>query len=113
MSYIDSSRGLHPGRGRKDVRLLRCPANILGDGAFSSFADRGAPRSESIITKLAGGKLTTISHSFRSLYPPLAALPSLPVAGPVIVYGVSANRLVYWITILYYCGDPCPWAALR
>jgi len=31
------------------------------------------------------------SHSLRSPYPPSAALPLLPIAGPVIVYGVSAS----------------------
>jgi len=30
-------------------------------------------------------------HSLRSLYPPPAVLGSLPIAGPVIVYGVSAG----------------------
>ena len=39
--------------------LLRCPADILGDKAPSSPADR--------------------CHSLRSLYPPQAALPSLPL----------------------------------
>ena len=43
-------------------------------------------------------------HSLRSLHPPPAALPSLPIAGPVIVYGVSAAvvyGLIYWITTLF------------
>ena len=43
-------------------------------------------------------------HSLRSLHPPPAALPSLPIAGPVIVYGVSASvvyGLIYWITTLF------------
>ena len=43
-------------------------------------------------------------HSLRSLDPPPAALPSLPIAGPVIVYGVSASVVygfVYWITTLF------------
>ena len=40
------------------VVLLRCPANVLGDSAPSSLADR--------------------CHSLRSLDPPPAALPSLP-----------------------------------
>ncbi len=38
--------------------LLRCPANVLGNSKPSSLADR--------------------CHSLRSLYPPPAALPSLP-----------------------------------
>ena len=40
------------------VVLLRCPANVLGDSAPSSLADR--------------------CHSLRSLTLPQAALPSLP-----------------------------------
>ena len=39
--------------------LLGCPVNVLGDGAPSSLTDPG--------------------HSLRSLYPPQAALPSLPI----------------------------------
>ena len=80
VSYIDSSRGLHLGCRCEDVLLLRCPANVLGVGAPSSLADR--------------------CHSLRSLLPPPAALPSLPIAGPVIVYGVSASivyGLIYWV----------------
>jgi hypothetical protein len=60
------------------------PGIFLADGAASSSADR--------------------CHSLRSLHPPLAALPSLPIAGPVIVYGISASvicGLIYWITTLF------------
>ena len=42
-------------------------------------------------------------HSLASFLPPLAAVGSLPIAGPVIVYGVSASVLygfIYWITTL-------------
>ena len=48
-------------------------------------------------------------HSLRSLYLPLAALPSLPIAGPVIVYGVSASLvygLIYWICSLFWEKAP-------
>ena len=46
-------------RDREIAFLLRCPANVLGGGAPSSLADRG--------------------HALRSLFPPPAALPSLPL----------------------------------
>ena len=50
---------------------LRCPADILGDGAPSSPADRGAPRSESRINMIAGGNHTLI----YALAAPLLHLP--------------------------------------
>jgi len=56
------------------------PGIFVGDGAPSSSADR--------------------CHSLRSLYPPPAALPSLPIAGPVIVYAISesvAYGFIYWM----------------
>ena len=64
--------------------LCLCPVAVpgvrLADGAAALHTDR--------------------CHSLRSLYPPPAALPSLPIAGPVIVYGVSASVVygfIYWI----------------
>ena len=60
------------------------PGIFLADGAAASSADR--------------------CHSLRSLHPPLAALPSLPIAGPVIVYGTVAGvvyGIIYWITTLF------------
>jgi len=39
-------------------------------------------------------------HSLASFLPPPAAVGSLSIAGPVIVYGVSASvvyGLIYWI----------------
>ena len=60
------------------------PGVRLADGAAALHTDRG--------------------HSLRSLHPPPAALPSLPIAGPVIVYGVSASVVygfIYWITTLF------------
>ena len=42
---------------------------------------------------------TAATRSGR-LTPPTAALPSLPIAGPVIVYGLSASVLygfIYWL----------------
>ena len=56
------------------------PDSFVGDGAPSSSADR--------------------CHSLRSLYPPLAALPSLPIDGPVIVYGVSASVVYGFIHMI-------------
>ena len=56
------------------------PGIFLADGAASSSADR--------------------CHSLRSLHPPQAALPSLLIAGPVIVYGLAASVVygfIYWI----------------
>ena len=64
--------------------LLGSPANVLGDGAPSSLADP--------------------CHLLASFLPPQAAVGSLPIAGPVIVYGVSASvvyGLIYWSTTLF------------
>ena len=64
--------------------LLRCPAETSPDEAGSFLADR--------------------CHSLASFLPPPAAVGSLPIAGPVIVYGVSASviyGLIYWITTLF------------
>ena len=68
-------------RWGKNVPLLRCPVCDLMSARL-----RGTP--------------TAATRSGR-LTPPPAALPSLPIAGPVIVYGVSASvvyGLIYWIT---------------
>ena len=69
--------------------VQRCfPVAVLGvrlaDSAAALHTDRG--------------------HSLASFLPPLAAVGSLPIAGPVIVYGVSASvvyGLIYWITTLF------------
>ena len=58
----DSKGTVRPfGRLESPGVLLRCPANVLGAKAPSSLADR--------------------CHSLRSLLPPPAALPSLPLRG--------------------------------
>ena len=65
--------------------LLRCPT--------SSSALKSLPHLSTAATR--SGRLT----------PPPAALPSLPIAGPVIVYGVCASvvyGLIYWITALFW-----------
>jgi len=52
----------------------------------------------------AAALLTDRCHSLASFLPPPAAVGSLPIAGPVIVYGVSASMvygLIYWITTLF------------
>ncbi len=80
VSYIDSSRGIYFGRWCEDILMLRCPANVLGDSTPSSLADR--------------------CHTLKSLHPPQAVYLSLPVAGPVILYGTAAGvvyGVVYWI----------------
>ena len=64
------------------------PGIFVADGAASSSADRG--------------------HSLRSLHPPPAALPSLPIAGPVIVYGVSASVILLDNDIILNVGIPVP-----
>ena len=46
---------------------------------------------------------TDRGHSLGSLYPPPAAVASLPIAGPVVVYGVSASNTAcaYALFVLY------------
>ena len=63
---------------------LAVPGVRLADGAAALHTDR--------------------SHSLASFLLPQAAVGSLPIAVPVIVYGVSASIVygfIYWITTLF------------
>ena len=81
--------------------LTQAEGFILGVGA-KMFSCCGA-RQMSSATVCLRPLPTAVTRSGR-LTPPPAALPSLPIAGPVIVYGVSASvvyGLIYWITTLF------------
>ena len=79
-------------RDREIASLLRCPANVLADGAASSLADRG--------------------HALRSLFPPPAALPSLPGVSTSPTLALTATPLgslgivlAYRIVPLCHCEE--------
>ena len=57
---------------------LRCPAKTSPDGAGSFFADRYT-HCASASSAAGGAEARGRCHSLRSLYPPQAALPSLPL----------------------------------
>ena len=80
-------------------KLTQAEGFILGVGAkmFSCCGARCA------LADGAAALHTDRGHSLASFLLPLAAVGSLPIAGPVIVYGVSASvvyGLIYWLCTL-------------
>ncbi len=81
-------------------KLTQAEGFILGVGA-KMFSCCGARRMSSALVRLRPSPTAATRSS--CLAPPPAALPSLPIAGPVIIYGVSASvvyGLICWLTTI-------------